>query len=141
MKLWEFARLFAVMACLTLVFPSQKLNSNGTLQRDTREFNAAFSQFLQFLLCNLRYKCPNWTELERLTRSVYLSTTVDGFFIFRVISFLSLFLLKKLGYLFPFDLFGQFWKFSKVTRSNLIISLYRFYRTQNLSSSIPTKRL
>ena len=35
-------------------------------------------------------------------------TTVDGFFIFRVISFLSLFLLKKLGYLFPFDLFGQF---------------------------------
>ena len=40
-------------------FPSQKLNSNGTLQRDTREFNAAFSQFLQFLLCNLRYKCPN----------------------------------------------------------------------------------
>ena len=32
------------MACVTLVFPSQKLNSNGTLQRDTREFNAAFSQ-------------------------------------------------------------------------------------------------
>ena len=32
------------MACVTLVFPSQKLNSNGTLQRDTREFNAAFSK-------------------------------------------------------------------------------------------------
>ena len=32
------------MACLTLVFHSQKLNSNGTLQRDTREFNAAFPQ-------------------------------------------------------------------------------------------------
>ena len=32
------------MACVTLVFSSQKLNSNGTLQRDTREFNAAFSQ-------------------------------------------------------------------------------------------------
>ena len=32
------------MACVTLVFPSQKLNSNGTLQRDTREFNAAFFQ-------------------------------------------------------------------------------------------------
>ena len=32
------------MTCVTLVFPSQKLNSNGTLQRDTREFNAAFSQ-------------------------------------------------------------------------------------------------
>ena len=44
LKLWEFARLFATMACVNLVFPSQKLNSNGTLQRDTREFNAAFSQ-------------------------------------------------------------------------------------------------
>ena len=32
------------MACVTLVFPSQKLNSSGTLQQDTKEFNAAFSQ-------------------------------------------------------------------------------------------------
>ena len=32
------------MACVNLVFPSKKLNSNGTLQRDTRGFNAAFSQ-------------------------------------------------------------------------------------------------
>ena len=32
------------MACVNLVFPPQKLNSNGTLQRDTRGFNAAFSQ-------------------------------------------------------------------------------------------------
>ena len=24
-------------------------------------------EFLQFLLCNLRCKCPNWTDLERLT--------------------------------------------------------------------------
>ena len=32
------------MACVTLVFPSQKLNTNGTLKRDTRELNAAFSQ-------------------------------------------------------------------------------------------------
>ena len=31
------------MACVNLVFPSQKLNSNGTLQRDTREFHATFS--------------------------------------------------------------------------------------------------
>ena len=36
--------MFAVMTCLTLIFPSQKLNSNGTLQRDTRECNATFSQ-------------------------------------------------------------------------------------------------
>ena len=46
--------MFAVMACLTLIFPSQKLNSNGTLQRDTREFNAAFSQFLQFLFVQFK---------------------------------------------------------------------------------------
>ena len=32
------------MACVNLVFPSQKLNSNGTFQQDTRGFNAAFSQ-------------------------------------------------------------------------------------------------
>ena len=44
LKLWEFARLFAAMACVNLVFPSQKLNSNGIIQRDTRGFNAAFSQ-------------------------------------------------------------------------------------------------
>ena len=31
------------MACVSLVFPPQKLNSNGTLQRNTRGFNAAFS--------------------------------------------------------------------------------------------------
>ena len=31
------------MACVNLVFLPQKLNSNDTLQRDTRGFNAAFS--------------------------------------------------------------------------------------------------
>ena len=36
--------MFAATACVNLVFPPQKLNSNGTLQRDTRECNAAFSQ-------------------------------------------------------------------------------------------------
>ena len=36
--------MFAAMACVNLVFPSQKLNPNGTLQRDARGFNAAFSQ-------------------------------------------------------------------------------------------------
>ena len=30
------------MACVNLVFPPQKLNSNDTLQRDTRRFSAAF---------------------------------------------------------------------------------------------------
>ena len=55
LKLLEFARLFAAMACVNLIFPPQKLNSNDTLQRDTRRFNAAFLiEFLQFLLCNLR---------------------------------------------------------------------------------------
>ena len=41
LKLREFASLFAAMGCVNLVFPPQKLNSNGTLQQDTR-FNAAF---------------------------------------------------------------------------------------------------
>ena len=44
--MWEFARLFAAMACVNLVFPPQKLNSNDTLQRDTRGFNAAFSHWI-----------------------------------------------------------------------------------------------
>ena len=46
LKLWEFARLFAAMACVNLVFPPQKLNSNDTLERDTRRFNAAFFHWL-----------------------------------------------------------------------------------------------
>ena len=36
--MWEFACLFAAMVCVNLVFPPQKLHSNGTLQRDTRGF-------------------------------------------------------------------------------------------------------
>ena len=31
------------MACVNLVFSPQKLNSNGTLQRNTQGFNATFS--------------------------------------------------------------------------------------------------
>ena len=45
LKLWEFARLFAAMACVNLLFPPQKLNSNKTLQLNTRGFNAVFSPF------------------------------------------------------------------------------------------------
>ena len=48
--------------------------------------------------------------------------TVDEFLIFRVSCFWSPFLFDKLGYLSPFDLFGHFCKFSKVTKSNLIIT-------------------
>ena len=35
--------MFAAIACVNLVFPPQKLNSNDTLQLGTRGFNAAFS--------------------------------------------------------------------------------------------------
>ena len=42
----ESARLFAAMACVNLVFPPQKLNSNDTIQQDTRGFNAAFSHWI-----------------------------------------------------------------------------------------------
>ena len=46
LNLREFARLFAAMACENLVFPPQKLNSDDILQRDTREFYAAFSHLI-----------------------------------------------------------------------------------------------
>ena len=38
-------------------------HSNETQRDLMRHF---FNKFLQFLLCNLRYKCPNWTDSERL---------------------------------------------------------------------------
>ena len=43
LKLLAFARLFVAIVRVNLVFPPKKLNSNETLQRDTREFDAAFS--------------------------------------------------------------------------------------------------
>ena len=46
--------------------------------------------------------------------------TVDEFLIFRVSTSWSPFLFNKLGYLSTFDLSGHFYKFSKVTKSNLI---------------------
>ena len=48
-------------ACKSGLF-SKKQNSNGTLQLDTRGFNAAFSHWIP--------KCVNWTDLERPTESV-----------------------------------------------------------------------
>ena len=41
LKLWEFSGLFAAMACVNQFFPPKKVNSNDTLQRDTRILNAA----------------------------------------------------------------------------------------------------
>ena len=64
LKLWEFARLFTAMACVNLVFSTQKLNSNGTLQLDTRGFNASFSCWIP--------KCLNWTDSERLSKRVFV---------------------------------------------------------------------
>ena len=64
LKLWEFARLFTAMACVNLVFSPQKLNSNGTLQLDTRGFNASFSCWIP--------KCLNWTDSERLSKRVFV---------------------------------------------------------------------
>ena len=60
------------MACLTLIFPSQKLNSNGTLQGDTRECNAAFSQkipsvsLVQFTVQMFRLNELGKTHRERI---------------------------------------------------------------------------
>ena len=43
--------------------------------RGTREFNATFSQNISPSVSRVQFtvKCPNRTELERLTGSVYLS--------------------------------------------------------------------
>ena len=46
LRLLEFARLFATMASVNLIFPPQKRSSNETLKRDTRGFNAGFSHWL-----------------------------------------------------------------------------------------------
>ena len=48
MKLWDFARLFAAVACVNFVFPPQKLNANETLQLDKRGFDVAFSYLFSF---------------------------------------------------------------------------------------------
>ena len=45
LKLREFARLFAAMTCVNLLFSPQKLNSNKTLQLNTGGFNAVRSPF------------------------------------------------------------------------------------------------
>ena len=64
--------MFAAMAWVNLVFPSQKLHSNGTLQRDTREFNATFSQkipsvsLVQFAVQMSKLKGIGKTHRERI---------------------------------------------------------------------------
>ena len=60
------------MACVNLVFPSQKLNLNGTLQQDTRGFNAAFSQkipsvsLVQFIVQMFKLNRLGKTHRERI---------------------------------------------------------------------------
>ena len=72
MKLWEFARLFIVTACVNLVFPPQKLNSNEALQLDTRGFNAAFSLWIppvsvvQFMIQMFKLNGLGKTHRERI---------------------------------------------------------------------------
>ena len=45
LRLREFARLFAAMACVNLVFPPQKLNSNETLQRILSSLDLFYQEF------------------------------------------------------------------------------------------------
>ena len=72
MKLWEFARLFTATACVNLIFPPQKLNSNEALQLDTRGFNAAFSLWIppvsvvQFIIQMFKLNGLGKTRRERL---------------------------------------------------------------------------
>ena len=56
------------MACVNLVFPPQKLNSNDTLQRDTRGFNAAFNPLsvVQFTVQMSKLNGLGKTHRERI---------------------------------------------------------------------------
>ena len=64
--------MFAAMACVNLVFPPQKLNSNDTLQRDTRRFSAAFFHripsvsVVQFTVQMSKLNGPGKTHRERI---------------------------------------------------------------------------
>ena len=77
LKLWEFARSFVAMACVNLVFPFQKLNSNDTLQRDTRRFHAV--SVVQFTvqmsklngLGKTHWECIFVVELKLKLRSLF----------------------------------------------------------------------
>ena len=63
--------LFAVMACVNLVFPPQKLNSNDTLEQNTR-FNAAFFHgipsvsFVQFTIQMSKLNGLGKTHIEHI---------------------------------------------------------------------------
>ena len=62
---WETKPHFLWIFCNSL---------SNWLMKKRKGFNTVFFfYFLQFLLCNLRYKCPNWTDSEKLTESVWKS--------------------------------------------------------------------
>ena len=50
------------MACVNLVFPPQNLNSDDTLQRDIRRFNAAFFSLNSFSFFRANYGANVQTE-------------------------------------------------------------------------------
>ena len=52
------------MACVNLVFPFQKLNSNDTLQRDTRRFHAV--SVVQFTVQMSKLNGLGKTHRERI---------------------------------------------------------------------------
>ena len=52
------------MACVNLVFPFKKLNSNDTLQRDTRRFHAV--SVVQFTVQMSKLNGPGKTHRERI---------------------------------------------------------------------------
>ena len=52
------------MACVNLVFPLQKLNSNDTLQRETRRFNAV--SVVQFTVQMSKLNGLGKTHQERI---------------------------------------------------------------------------
>ena len=64
------SRFFAAKACVNLLFPLQKPNSDGTLQLSTRGFNAAFS-----LCCAVHGKNVQIERTQKDSLKAYLEYT------------------------------------------------------------------
>ena len=76
LKLSEFASLFTAMACVNVVFPPQKINSNETLQLDARELDADFYHWISSVsVVQFTVKMSNLNGLRKTYRKRLCSRT------------------------------------------------------------------
>ena len=69
-KFFEVVRVWSFVCCNGEYKPDLSFTKTEFDNSTQRYLMLFLIEFLQFLLCILRYKCPNWTDLERLTESV-----------------------------------------------------------------------